>query len=200
MRAQSLPAWIVAVGGAAGCVSPQVSSVGPQAVSPTVPATLAGPYVPSGTLLTIRADQTLDTFFTPPGSPFTATVLTPLSDPSGRVLVESGAKVHGTFVTFGSADAPGVRVAVESIDTVDGTVPLAAAVRRTQHLDWIGPPGMTPRQSYQAPYDLFELGREQVIQPGPAQRTGTYADRAARAGPRPRRGARHAPSSLSHSP
>jgi hypothetical protein len=174
MRAQCLATWIAVVGGAAGCASPQVSSIGPQAVSPTVPGALVGPYVPSGTLLTVRADQALDTFFTAPGSPFTATVLTPLRDPSGQLLVESGAKVHGTFVTFGSSDSPRVRVALESIDTVGGTVPLAAALRRAQHVDWIGPPSMTPRQSLQAPYDLLELGREQVIQPGPDQHATSY--------------------------
>lgn len=174
MAARLRIAWTLAVAGAAGCASPQVSSVGPQAVSPVLPTTLSGSYVPSGTILTVRADQALDTYYTAPGSPFTATVLTPLRDRSGRLLVESGAKLHGTFVSFGSAGAPRVRVALRSIDTVDGTVPIAAAVRQAQHLDWIGPPSMTPRQAYQPPYDLLEHGREQVIQPGGDQHAVDY--------------------------
>jgi hypothetical protein len=180
MRTRSIATWMSALAlgaAAAGCGSaapPAVSSVGPQTVDRLPPGTLAGPYVPSGALLTVRADQPLDTYYTAPGSTFTATVLTPLRDPSGRVLVAAGAKVHGTFVSFGSADEPRVRLAFQSVDTVEGTVPLAAAVRQAQHVEWIGPPEVTPREAYQFPYDFLEYGNETAGPSDPSQPTLGY--------------------------
>lgn len=179
MKTRSL-SWISAVALASGAMAcgtsmpPEVSSVGPQTVAHVAPGSIVGPYVPAGTLLTVRADQPLDTYYTAPGSTFTATVVTPLRDPGGRVLVPEGAKVHGTFVSYGRPDEPRVRVALQSIDTVEGTVPLQAAVRRAQHVDWTGPPELTPRQAYQFPYDFLEYGNETAGPSDPNQPTLGY--------------------------
>jgi hypothetical protein len=140
----------------------EVSSVGPQKVDTSPPSTEAGPFVPSGTLLSVRVDQPVDSFYTAPGSPFTATVLSPLRDTAGRTLVDEGAKVHGTFATFGSPSQPRVRLALKSIETVHGRAPLTAVVRSAQHLAWVPPPAETPQQTHRLSYDLFDY-HDQII-------------------------------------
>jgi hypothetical protein len=114
--------------------------------------------VPAGTLFSVRLDHPLDSFYTAPGSTFTAAVVTPLSDPHGRTLVEYGARVHGTFVSYGSSDAPRIEVRIDSIDTVEGTLPVAAAVREAQHVDVAGPLRIGPRFTYEYPYGFLEYG------------------------------------------
>jgi hypothetical protein len=175
MRVRSFAAWVSAVGlmaATAGCgtsTPPAVSSVGPQKVAEAPPGTPAGPHVPAGVLLTVRTDQPLDTYYTPPGSAFTATVLTPLRDSSGRVVVVEGAKVHGTFVSFGQPDEPRVRVALQTIDTVEGALPLSAAVRQAQHVEWTGPPRLPKRQTYQLRASGIEYGTETAGPSDPSQ-------------------------------
>jgi hypothetical protein len=138
----------------AACTGPsQVASVGPQQVQNVPPAAVAGPHVPSGTIFTARIDEPLDTFYTEPGSTFTAAVVTPLLTPDGSIVVPYGAEVYGTFVSRGSPAEPRIRVAIHAVDTVEGTVPLAAAVRSAQHVDWIGPAQPEPLFGYEYPHE-----------------------------------------------
>jgi hypothetical protein len=143
-----------AVAGPTACAEQgQVLSVGPQQVQTVPPAAVAGPYVPSVTLFTARIDAPLDTFYTAPGSTFDAVVVTPLVGPDGRILVPYGAELFGTFVSQGSPDRPRILVAIHAVDTVDGTVPVAAVVRSAQHVDWIGPPVPEPLFGYEYPHE-----------------------------------------------
>ena len=99
-------------------------------------------------MFSVALDEPIDTFYTPPGTGFTATVRTPLDGSDGRVLVLTGAKVRGTLASVGEADMPLIRVELDSVDTVAGTLPLHAAVRWAQHYDWKGPPTPEPYASY----------------------------------------------------
>lgn len=99
-------------------------------------------------MFSVRIDQTLDSYDTAPGTPFTATVVDPLRASDGRILVPYGAKVTGIFVSYGTPTHPRVRVELRSIETVDGRVPLRATVRGAQHLDWVGPVKLGMRPSY----------------------------------------------------
>jgi hypothetical protein len=144
--------------GACSTAEEQVASVGPQTPRPVPPGKVQGPYVQAGTIFTMKLDEPLDTFYTPPGTRFTGTVVTPLRGPDGSILVPYGAKVRGTVASTGDPKIPRVRVELENIDTVAGTVPLHAAVRRAQHYDWAGPPTPEPYASYIYPYDLLEYG------------------------------------------
>jgi hypothetical protein len=84
-------------------------------------------------------DRAVDTYFTPAGSPYTATVATPLFGSHGRLIVPSGAKTYGTIVSVGSYEEPRLRLTLDSIDTVQGKTPLHAAIRRSQYLQWLAP-------------------------------------------------------------
>jgi hypothetical protein len=161
----SAVALVAVAGGCGSAAPPAVSSLGPQKVEHAPPGAIAGPYVPAGAVLSVRADQPLDSYYSAPGSSFTATVQAPLRDSSGRVLVVPGAKVRGAFASFGTHEEPRVRISLTSIDTVDGTVPLSAAVRRAQHVNWAGPPELAPRASYQFPYDFLEYGTTTAYPP-----------------------------------
>ncbi len=146
--------------GACSTAEEQVTSVGPQTPHPIAPGKVQGPFVQAGTLFSMRIDEPIDTFYTPPGTRFTGTVVTALTAPDGRVLVPIGAKVHGTVASVGDPEIPRIRVDLQNIDTVDGTIPLRAAVRSAQHYDWAGPPTPEPYASYIYPYDFLEYGSD----------------------------------------
>jgi hypothetical protein len=97
-------------------------------------------------------DQAVDTYFTEPGSPFTATVVNPLVGSHGELVVPYGAKVAGTIASVGSRDAPRVRLGLDSIETVRGRVPFQAAVRQSQYYRWLGPDPLDLAASTAEPY------------------------------------------------
>jgi hypothetical protein len=109
-------------------------------------------------------DQAVDTYFTAPGTPYTATVATPLFGSDEQLIVSSGAKVFGTIVSVGSYEKPRLRLALESIDTVRGRMPLRAVVRQSQHVQWLAPDPLdfaaSARTSYQS---LPETNSYQVL-------------------------------------
>jgi hypothetical protein len=146
--------------GACSTAEDQVASVGPRTPRPVAPSSIQGPYVQAGTIFSMKLDEPIDTFYTPPGTHFTGTVVTPLVGPDGRVLVPYGAKVRGTLASVGDPEIPRLRVDLQNIDTVDGTVPLHASVRHAQHYDWVGPPTPEPYASYIFPYDFLEYGSD----------------------------------------
>jgi hypothetical protein len=146
--------------GACSTAEEQVSSLGPQTPHPVAPASIQGPYVQAGTLFSMQLDEPIDTFYTPPGTHFTGTVVTPLRGPDGRVLVPYGAKVRGTLASVGDPEVPRIRVTLQNIDTVAGTIPLHGAIRSAQHYDWLGPPTAEPYASYIYPYDFLEYGSD----------------------------------------
>jgi hypothetical protein len=168
-----------AIGGAAATVAcgaqPEVSSVGPQGVASVAPAGVAETYVPGGTIFSVRLDQPLDSYYTAPGSTFTATVVDPLREARGRTVVEVGARMHGAFVSSGSPDDPRIQVRIDTIDTVEGTVPLAAVVREAQHLDLVGPTRTAPHFSSEFPYGALEYGPTAVPPPEQAAPNVGYA-------------------------
>lgn len=146
--------------GACSTREEQVSSIGPQTPHPVPASEIQGPYVQAGTLFSMRIDEPIDTFYTAPGTHFTGTVVTPILGQDGRVLVPYGAKVRGTLASIGDPQIPRIRVDLENIDTVAGTIPLRAAVRSAQHYNWSGPPTPEPYASYIYPYDFLEYGSE----------------------------------------
>lgn len=146
--------------GACSTREEQVSSIGPQTPHPVAPSQVEGPYVQAGTLFSMQLDEPIDTFYTAPGTHFTGTVVTPLRGPDGRVLVPYGAKVRGTLASVGDPEIPRIRVELQNIDTVAGTIPLHGAVRSAQHYDWAGPPTAEPYASYIYPYDFLEYGSD----------------------------------------
>ncbi len=135
-----------------------VGSAEPQSPHPVPPGSVRGPFVQAGTIFVVALDDAIDTFYTTPGTPFTATLVAPLSGEDGRVLVPRGAKVHGTLTSVGTRDTPTVRVDLQSIDTVAGRVPLRARVRSAEHYAWTGPPITEPSASYIYPYDFESYG------------------------------------------
>jgi hypothetical protein len=149
----------------------EVASVGPQTPHLLPPGAVQGPYVQGGTIFWARLDQPVDTYYTPPGKHFTATVTTPLRGPDGRVLVPVGAKVRGTLASVGDQDMPLVRVQLDSIDTIAGTLPLRASVLGAQHYSWTGPPTPTPYASYVYSYGFSNYGADtsSSVTSGPGQ-------------------------------
>jgi hypothetical protein len=157
---------------ACGCAEQRdVASVGPEEPRPVSPDAIAGPYVQAGTPFRARIDQPIDTFYTPPGTLFAATVVTPLRGSRGETIVPDGAKLRGTIASVGTWDAPQLRVKIDSIDTVAGTLPVQAAVRHAEHTAWAGPATLQPAPSkygpdtYIYPYDFFGYGSDYA---GPA--------------------------------
>ncbi len=125
--------------GCASALEPEVASVGPQTPDAASPARVVGPSVLAGTLFSAQMDQPIDTYYSAEGAFFTATVVDPLFDAQGQLLVPYGAKLRGTIASVGTHDLPRLRIALDSIDTVRGSAPIAAAVRDVQHYEWTGP-------------------------------------------------------------
>ncbi len=139
----------------------EVASVGPQSPHPLPAGAVVGPYVQAGTQFSVRLDQPIDTFYSAPGTKFTATVNGAVQGPDGQLIVPRGAKVRGVVASVGDLDAPMLRINLESIDTVAGPMPLHAAVRTAQHHDWAGPPTPAPyEESFVYPFDFSEYGTE----------------------------------------
>jgi hypothetical protein len=149
----------------------EVASVGPQTPHLLPPGAVQGPYVQGGTIFLARLDQPVDTYYTPPGKRFTASVTTPLRGSDGRVLVPVGAKVRGTLASVGDQDIPLLRVQLDSIDTVAGTLPLLASVLGAQHYGWMGPPTPGPYASYLYSYGFSDYGTaaSSTVTSGPGQ-------------------------------
>jgi hypothetical protein len=126
--------------GCAEALAPEVASVVPrgQATSP-----IHGPFVAAGTLFSVEVDEPIDTYYSPEGSAFTATVVDPLFDSRGQLVVPYGAKLRGTIASVGTYELPKLRIALRSIDTVRGPTAIEAAVREAQHYQWAGPDPLT---------------------------------------------------------
>jgi len=149
------------LGALAACSSPAVTSVGPQHPRPASPGAIAGPFVPAGIVFGVRLDQPLDTYYTPPRTLFTATLIEPLRATDGRVVVPEGAKVTGELVSSGPPSLrKQLRLRLLSVDTVAGRAPLEAKVTTAQHVAWNGPPRIELRVS---PYDFYGYGGDTSV-------------------------------------
>jgi hypothetical protein len=129
--------------GCSSALEPEVASVGPQVPEAASPGNVVGPFVPAGALFSVQMDQPIDTYYTAEGASFTATVVNPLYDARGQLVVAYGAKLRGTIASVGTSDLPKLRIALDSIDTVRGPAPVTAAVREAQHYEWAGPDPLT---------------------------------------------------------
>lgn len=104
---------------------------------PTVPAPPTTPEaVNAGTLAGAQVRQELSTASNRPGDRFTAELLDPLVDGSGRVLVERGSMLQGivrrTDTSRIAGDAAGLQLQIVGIDEPgQGTVPLPLEVAST---------------------------------------------------------------------
>lgn len=178
MLARSIAtAAALAAAGAPACTQAEVSSVGPQAVSSVAPAGTSGPYVAGGTIVSVRLDQPLDSYTSAPGSSFTATLVNPMLDAQGRAIVAPGARVHGTFLSYGSPDDPRVVLRIDTIDTPAGALPLTAAVRQAQHVDLVAPSRhLAPRFESDFPRGSVEYGTVDAQRPPESELPGvTFA-------------------------
>lgn len=157
--------------GCAGCgTSAEIASVGPQSPEPVAPGTIQGPFVQAGTVFQVKLDEAIDTYYTPPGTPLTATVQAPIVAQDGRVVVPAGAKVRGTLASVGTPDMPVIRVQLGRIDSAAGAIPLHAAVRAAEHFAWAGPPTPDPSASYVFPYGFTDYGSNVDAPGGPGER------------------------------
>ena len=157
---------------AIGCGSQQaVGSVGPQTPTPVAPEVIRGPFVQAGTVFTVTVDEAIDTFYTPPGTRFTATMRDGLLDQSGRALVLPRAKVRGTLASVGATDIPLIRVQIDLIDTVVGSVPCHAAVRSAEHFAWAGPPTPDPNTPDLLPHGAIDSNQDRAEPRDPLGRT-----------------------------
>jgi hypothetical protein len=124
--------------GCSEALQPEVASVGPKAAT-AAQGSPAGPFVPAGTLFSVEVDQPIDKYYSAEGASFTATVVDPLFDIRGKLVVPYGAKLRGTIASVGTHDLPRLRVAFRSIDTVRGPALIEAGLRDAQHYEWAGP-------------------------------------------------------------
>jgi hypothetical protein len=123
----------------ASALQPEVASVGTRDARPAQPLNAAEPFAEAGTRFAVQADQPLDTYYSTKGEPFTATVVNPLFGPLGQPIVLRGAKLRGQIASVGTYELPKLRLVLLSIDTVEGPVPIEAAIRQSQHYEWAGP-------------------------------------------------------------
>jgi hypothetical protein len=143
----------------AACTPSQVGSVVPDRRQPTAGvagATVPSGTVPAGTLLSARIDRAVDSFHTPPGTIFDATVVTPLESDARQTVVPYGAKVRGRVVSTGTPGQPRLVFAIDSMETAMGRVRAPVAVRRVQHVLWQGPPVPVPTRLVPSPGYLLE--------------------------------------------
>jgi hypothetical protein len=128
-----------ALWGCSSALEPQVASVRPRAPAVGALARPGRPFVRAGTLFSVQANEPIDTYFTAPGTAFTASVVDPLFSASGEVIVPRGARVYGKVMSVGPYDRPRLRISLDEIDTSRGRVPVQAALRHAQRYQWLGP-------------------------------------------------------------
>lgn len=89
-------------------------------------------FLPAGTEMTAKLDQTLATASSHSGDTFSATVVNPVYAQDGMVAVPAGSVLHGRITGIHNATTPGqnslIRLAFEDIQMRGKTYPLTASV------------------------------------------------------------------------
>jgi hypothetical protein len=129
-------ALVFAMGGCA-TTTRVVQSVGPQHVQ-HLSARIDGPYVPEGTVFTVRLDQSIDTESRDAPLGFTARVERPLATQDGRVAVPAGAVIRGRIAELHGGRAPLILLDFQTIGTVHGDAPVHVQVRHAERLVYRG--------------------------------------------------------------
>lgn len=123
---------VIAVGvasGAVGCAGERngVTAAEPRKVKEAAPS-VARAHVPAGTDFTVTLNERIASTSAMPGTTFTATVQKPLVGSDGLVLVQQGATLRGRVVAVDGGQAPSMKLAFDSVETVDGTAPVSARI------------------------------------------------------------------------
>ena len=144
---------------------PDVAAVGPTSVRDLPPPRVVGPYVHAGVALPLRIDGDIDTEYAQRGAVFTARTEAPMRADDGSVVVPEGALVRAHIVSTGTAEAPRVRIAFDSVETVQGPARIAAQIEHAQHTAHPGPLTPVPPESarvfvdeYVYPVDFTQYG------------------------------------------
>jgi hypothetical protein len=124
--------------GLAACTTPEVAVVTTSGgVVHAVPSTASA--VPPGTVVAVRLLDRIDTETTAVGQAFRARVEGPIEAADGHVVVPDGSVLRGRVVSLGTADAPRVRLTLDTIDTIAGPAPIKALVRHAEPRHHAGP-------------------------------------------------------------
>lgn len=83
--------------------------------------------VPAGTEVKVRLDQTLNSDRHGAGTRFSATVMEPIYDDEGVVLLAADTKVNGTILTF-QHDPPRLQLQFDEIEAVGADHPIQASL------------------------------------------------------------------------
>ena len=138
-RAATIISSLVAFGALGACSTAPVASTGSRRIHTADEASIQGSYVPAGTRFEARLDHGIDTQANHGGDPFTATVVSALSDREGHVIVPAGARIAGRVHSVQGASGSRIRLDFDSIDTVKGRAQLEARIENADSRSYRGP-------------------------------------------------------------
>ncbi len=112
---------------------------------------------PAGTDFSATMNERITSSTATPGMTFTATIQKPIVSSDGNMLVKQGATLNGRVVDVGRGETHDMKLAFDSIETVDGTAPVSARiVEADEH-------GLTVGRF---DYDPDVVGYDTVLLPG----------------------------------
>ncbi len=124
-----------------GCTMDEIQTTAPRDVRRVPASAVNGSFVQAGTMFRARLDDPIGTQLSKRGDAFTATVVEPLVDAHGTVIVDRGAKLEGRIADLDSGSStPTIRLRFTGIHPANGgaSIPLAARIVRIQHTDYAG--------------------------------------------------------------
>jgi hypothetical protein len=149
MKPIAIAAMVLA---AAGCTVDEIQATDALDVQTVAPSRVSGPFVQAGTTFRVKLDGPLGTQLSKPGDSFSATLIDPLVDLEGHVLVPAGAKLRGKIANVDQGVAPRLRLSFNTIETEGGAacschvgpqphaLPVEARVVRTRSVEYPGQP------------------------------------------------------------
>ncbi len=121
----------------AACVAPEVQVATTATHSAVRPDARDG--APIGTVLVVRLVDALDSATSHVGQSFEGRVMERVVGTDGTVVVEAGARLRGHVTSVGTREAPRLRLALDAVDTLAGSSPVVARIRRAQRVEYPGP-------------------------------------------------------------
>jgi hypothetical protein len=110
--------------------SKTMTAGGEVGLAPVTP--INGNWVPAGTSMTARLDQSISTASSRSGDSFSATVLNPVFALDGSIAVPAGSLWHGHITGIHSSSTPGeqslIRLAFDDVQMHGNTYPVTASI------------------------------------------------------------------------
>jgi hypothetical protein len=135
MRQSLIPVLVIAALGACAPAA-EVETGPPSPAVQTAPPPATMDALPTGTVLSVRMDQTVSTETSKVGQPISATVTSAIRTQNGQAVVPAGAKIRGSITGLDDSDHPAdralIRLDFNRLEMNGRSYPLAVEVESAE--------------------------------------------------------------------